>query len=271
MPRSAVNGVSLAYEEHGEGVPLVWAHEYAGSMETWRPQVRFFARRYRVITYNARGYPPSDVPSDAEAYSIDHSVEDLYQLLRQLGVSQAHVGGLSMGGGVTTVFGLRHPEMTRSMIIASAGSGSSDPVTFRQAQAAQAENLERGGIETLRSWQWGATRVQLQRKDPVGWREFIDQFEAHSPAGMALTARGVQGKRPPLFDYEAELKQLQVPALILIGDEDEPCIEPAWFLKRTLPNAGLMVFPRSGHAINLEEPDLFNRAVLDFLTAVDQP
>jgi pimeloyl-ACP methyl ester carboxylesterase len=265
----AVNGVSLAYEDHGEGFPLVWAHEYAGSMETWRPQVRFFARRYRVITYNARGYPPSDVPTDPEVYSIDQSVDDLYALLKGLGISQAHIGGLSMGGGVTTVFGLRHPEMTRSMIIASAGSGSTDPVSFRQAQQAQAERLERGGIETLKTWEWGATRVQLKEKDPVGWQEFIDQFEAHSPAGMALTCRGVQGKRPPLYEYEADLKRSQVPALVLIGDEDEPCIDVAWFLKRMLPNCGLMVFPRSGHAINLEEPDLFNRCVLDFLTAVD--
>jgi pimeloyl-ACP methyl ester carboxylesterase len=96
MPSAKVNGVELAYQESGQGFPLVWCHEFAGSMESWEPQVHFFSRRYRVITYNARGYPPSEVPGDAAAYSQDHAVEDLYGLLRHLGIAQAHVGGLSM-------------------------------------------------------------------------------------------------------------------------------------------------------------------------------
>lgn len=264
-----VDGVRIAYEETGSGFPLVWAHEYAGSMESWRPQVQFFARRYRVIIYNARGYPPSDVPADVEAYSPDQAVEDCYTLLRHLGITSAHIGGLSMGGGTTLRFGLRHPEIAKSLIVASAGSGSTDPERFRQEQARRAEWLEREGTEALKRYPWGPTRTTLRRKDPLAWKDFLEQFLRHSPLGLALTSRGVQARRLPLFAYEKELEKLEVPALILLGDEDEPCLEVGLFLKRHIPRSGLAMFPQSGHAINLEEADLFNRTVLDFLTAVE--
>jgi pimeloyl-ACP methyl ester carboxylesterase len=269
MDHVSVGGVRLAYEEAGEGFPLVWAHEYSGSMESWIPQVRFFARRYRVITYNARGYPPSDVPSSESAYTPEQAVEDLYELLRHLGIESAHVGGLSMGGGTALRFGLKYPQMARSLIIASAGSGSDDPVRFRQEQAERSSWLEREGEVALRSYPWGPSRTTLKRKDPIGWEEFLDQWLRHSPLGLAMTSRGNQAKRLPLYDYEQDLQKLEVPALIMLGDEDSACLDVGLFLKRSIPRSGLVMFPQSGHAINLEEPDLFNHAVLDFLTAVE--
>lgn len=269
MPSATVNGVTLAYDEAGEGFPLVWCHELAGSMESWRNQVRFFSRRYRVITYNARGYPPSDVPEDPGAYSQDQAVADLRGLLRHLGVSEAHVGGLSMGGATALHFGLQHPEMAKSLIVAGAGTGSTEADRFRRQSLAMAGHVEAQGIEAVRDYALGPSRVQLRRKDPSGWQEFVDLLLEHSALGTALTLRGVQAGRPPLFAHEEQLKRLEVPTLILVGDEDEPCIEPGLFLKRTIKTSGLMFFPQSGHAINLEEPGLFNRAVSDFLKAVE--
>jgi len=268
VPEFSVDGVGIAYEETGAGFPLIWAHEYAGSIDSWRSQVHYFSRRYRVVTYAARGYPPSDVPEDVARYSPEQAVDDLYQLMRHLGISSAHLGGLSMGGGTALRFGLTHPEMARSLIVASAGSGSDYPGRFREDQATRSEWLLREGVEALRTYPWGPTRLTLLRKDPSGWQEFIDQFQQHSPLGLALTSRGVQARRLPLYDYEPDLRKLAMPVLILLGDEDEPCINVGLFLKKTIPQAGLAMFPRSGHAINLEESDLFNRSVLDFLTSV---
>ncbi len=269
MPRLKANGIEFAYEEAGEGFPLVWCHEFAGSMESWEPQVHFFARRYRVITFNARGYPPTDVPTDPAAYSQDIAVEDLYGVLRALGIEQAHIGGLSMGGATTLHFGIRHPEMARSLIIAAAGSGSTDPEESRVAWQALADRLASQGATGFDDYAAGPTRVQLRRKDPAGYRTFVDLLKRHSPLGSALTMRGVQAGRPPIFVWEKEMQALRVPALVLIGDEDEPCIEPSLFMKRHIPSCGLGVFPQSGHGINLEEPDRFNRLCLDFLTAVE--
>src|SRR5712692_4692558 len=115
----------------------------------------------------------------------------------------------------------------------------------------------------------GPSRVQFIDKDPDGWREFHDQLARGSATGHALTLRGVQMTRPSVFELEKSLEALEAPTLVVTGDEDEPCLEPALFMKRKIPTAGLVVIPKSGHTINLEEPEAFNRALLDFLTAVD--
>ena len=269
MPTAEVNGTQIAYEDVGSGFPLVWCHEFAGTMESWAQQVRYFSRFYRVITYNARGYPPSAVPSDPAAYSQDHAVEDLHTLLRFLGIEQAHVGGLSMGGSTTLHFGIRHPQMAKALIIAAAGSGSTDPDEFRTTSRQLADDLEAQGAAAFERYGTGATRVQLRRKDPTGFQEFLSLLTSHSTAGSAHTMRGVQAGRPPIFHWQAEMQAMQVPTLVLVGDEDEPCIEPSLFMKRNIPHAGLAVFPQSGHAINLEDPAMFNSVCLEFLHAVE--
>ncbi len=269
MPTASINGVSLYYESHGEGFPLVWSHEFAGDYRSWAPQVRFFSRRYRVVTYNARGYPPSEVPPDVEAYSQDNAVEDLRGLLEHLGIEQAHIGGLSMGGNVALNFGLAYPGMARSLIVAGTGTGSTEVDSFRATVNERADRMEALGMSGMSDYARGPARVQLQRKDPMGWQEFADQLAEHSAVGSALTFRGVQGGRPPIFDLEPRLRELTVPTLIMAGDEDEPCVEPSIFMKRCIPTSGLVLFPQAGHAINLEDPDLFNRSVMDFLTAVE--
>ena len=222
-----------------------------------------------MITYCARGYPPSDVPGELDAYSQEQAVEDLRGLLDHLGIERAHVGGLSMGGNVALNFGLTHPDMARSLIVAGTGTGSDSPESFAENVAGFAARVESGGMAAMEDYTRGPARVQLLRKDPKGWREFAEQFAEHSPTGSAFTFRGVQGRRPPIYALEDQLRALDVPTLILVGDEDDPCIQPAIFMKRCIPSSGLAFLPQSGHTINLEEPDLFNRLVLDFLTAVE--
>ena len=270
MPHTSVGGVNIYYEVTGEGFPLVWAHEFAGAYQSWDPQVKFFSRRYQVVTYNARGYPPSDVPTEPEAYSQAQAVEDLRALLEHLGIRQAFVGGLSMGGGLALHFGLTHPDIARAIIVASAGTGSVNEAKWQQEAEASASRFVGEGMEAVAGdYASSPSRLQFKRKDPKGWEEFRDALAEHSSLGSALTFRGIQMKRPTIFALEQRLRRLQVPTLIMIGDEDEPCVDPAVFMKRNIPGAGLVVFPQSGHTINLEEPDLFNRHVHDFLTSVE--
>jgi pimeloyl-ACP methyl ester carboxylesterase len=233
--------------------------------------VQAFARRYRTITFNARGYPPSDVPDDPAAYSQDHAVADIRGLLDHLGVARAHVCGLSMGGYATLLFGLAHPDRALSLIVAGCGYGSGgDRSEFRKDAEQVARRLDTEGMATVAdTYAQGPTRVQFMDKDPVGWQAFRDHLAAGSARGRAHTLRGVQMTRPSVFELETGLRRLAVPTLIVTGDEDEPCLEPALFLKRAIPTAGLWVIPKSGHTVNLEEPDAFNRAVQDFLTAVE--
>jgi pimeloyl-ACP methyl ester carboxylesterase len=272
MPRLAVNGIGIYYEEAGQGTPLVFVHEFAGEARSWHLQVRFFARRYRTIAFNARGYPPSDIPSEQAAYSQEQAAEDIRGLLDALGIARAHVCGLSMGGYATLHFGLRHPERALSLVVAGCGYGSvaADRAQFQRDVAATAERfLSEPMAHMADTYCQGPTRVQFRDKDPKGWQEFYDMFAAQSAIGHGLTMRGVQLTRPSVYELEGALERLEIPTLIVTGDEDEPCLEPGIFLKRKIPTSGLVVIPKAGHTINLEEPEAFNRAVLDFVTAVE--
>ena len=269
MPTALLDGVSIAYEEAGSGYPLVFCHEFAGSMESWSRQVGYFSRRYRTIVYNARGYPPSGVPSSWEDYSEGHQVETLHQLLSHLEIGQAFICGLSMGSHTALSFALAHPEMCRGIVAAGAGTGSADPLVFAREAEQRADLLLGGGMSAMESYLAGTTRIRFREKDPAGWAEFAERFRSHSPEGSANTLRGFQARRPTLQSREAELAKLDVPVLVIAGDEDDPCIEPSIFLKRVLPRSGLLVMPQTGHACNLEEPGLFNRAVAEFLAQVE--
>jgi pimeloyl-ACP methyl ester carboxylesterase len=270
MPRARVNGVELHYESVGEGPPLVFSHEFGGGYRSWEPQVAYFARWYRCLTYNHRGFPPSDVPEATDAYSQDVLVEDLRALLDHLGIASAHMVGLSLGGNVVLNLALRHPALCRSIVVAGTGSGTVDRERFVADMAGNARALRREGMAPfVERYGRGPTRLQLLRKDPLGFETFRRQLLEHSAEGSARVVEGVIVARPTIFALEERLRELAVPTLIVVGDEDEPCVEPALFMKRRIPGAGLAVLPRTGHTLNLEEPRLFNGLVADFLRTVD--
>jgi pimeloyl-ACP methyl ester carboxylesterase len=270
MPITHANGVDLYYEETGQGAPLVWSHEFGGDFRSWEPQVRHFSRRHRVITYNHRGYPPSAVPKTAREYSQDLLVEDLYRLLTGLGLGPVHLGGCSMGANVARDFALAHPDLTRSLIMVGAGAGSVNREQFLKGQAATAAALEREGMPALvRNLESLPARAAFKQKDPRGFAEFLRQVGEHDAQACAHLAREVMSKRKTVFDLEAPLKALRVPTLIMVGDQDAPCVEPSLAMRGFIPHAGLVVFPACGHTPNIEEPGLFNLLVAEFLAAVD--
>jgi len=266
------DGVKLFYQDAGSGRPVVFVHEFAGDHRSWEPQMRFFARNHRCIAYNARGYPPSDVPTDPAAYSQDIATDDIATVIRALDLDKPHVVGCSMGGFATLHFGLRYPELATSLVVVGCGYGAKKDTrgSFQQEAEAFAAQFEELGMDRVAAtYSVGPTRVQYQNKDPRGFAEFQQQFAEHSAQGSALTLTNVQARRPSLYDLEDGLKQLRVPTLLVTGDEDEPCLDANLYLKRTIPSAGLLMLPRTGHAANLEEPEAFNRAVLEFFATVE--
>ncbi len=116
----------------------------------------------------------------------------------------------------------------------------------------------------------GLTRIQLKRKDPRAWDEFMTHLREHSQEGMANTMARYQALRPSLYDFEEQFRDLRVPVLLALGDEDGPCLETNLMLKRAIPGAGLWIHPHTGHAINLEEPAAFNAMVESFLAGVER-
>jgi pimeloyl-ACP methyl ester carboxylesterase len=269
---TAADGIRLYVEETGEGIPVLFIHEFAGDHRSWEPQMRSFSRRYRAVTFAARGYPPSDVPEDVTAYSQDLAVRDAVAVLDHLGIDRAHVVGLSMGGFTSLHLGLRHPERARSAVAAGVGYGAHPDArdSFRaEAEAIAAAYESEGSAAFASRYAVGPARVQFQNKDPRGWEEFARRLADHSSLGSANTMRGVQRERPSLYDLRDDLAAMTVPMLLIVGDEDEGCLDANLMLKRTIPSAGLAVLPRTGHTSNLEEAELFGRLVLDFLARVD--
>ena len=273
MPYAQSSGAKLYFEETGTGHPIIFVHEFGADHREWETQVRWFSRQYRCITFNARGYPPSDVPEDDASYGQGHATDDIAAVLKHLAIAKAHVVGLSMGAFATLHFGMRYPQLATSLVVAGCGSGApkSEREIFKQQCDATAERfLKKGSAPLARALGLGPTRVQLQNKDPRGWEEFVQHLSEHSAKGSALTLRNYQALRPSLYDLEAELATMTVPLLLVVGDEDEPCLEANVFLKRTIPSAGLWMVPRTGHAVNLEEPDAFNRAIQEFFGTVER-
>jgi len=273
MPHATTNdGVKLYYEETGAGTPLIFVHEFAGDLRSWEPQLRHFGQRYRAIAFNARGYPPSDVPEEPRSYSQNRAAEDIAAVLDHLAIDRAHVAGLSMGGFATLHFGFRHAPRARSLMVGGCGYGA-EPAQrehFRAEGANTVAFIRENGMQAFADrYAFGPTRVQFQNKDPRGFAEFRRMLGEHSPVGSVNTQLGVQRERPSLYDLVGQMKALRVPTLVLTGDEDLPCLLPGLLMKENIPTAALAVMPNCGHAINIEDPQQFNRIVGDFLAQVD--
>ena len=272
MPYANSSGVQLYYEEAGRGTPIVFVHEFSGDFRSWEPQLRHFSRRYRCIAFNARGYPPSEVPESASQYSQAIAVDDIAAVMRHLGIAKAHVIGCSMGAYATLHFGLRYPRRALSLTAVGAGTGS-DPGERAQFLRKTEENARRFEEEGLASamqvYRTAPNRIQLENKDPRSFREFFARFLEHSALGHANTQRGVQARRPTIYSLERKLARMKVPAHIIVGDEDESSLAPGLFIKRVCPASRLTVVASTGHVVNVEEPALFNRITDDFLALVD--
>jgi pimeloyl-ACP methyl ester carboxylesterase len=274
MPEQSVltsDGVELYAESTGRGGAILFVHEYAGDHRSWEPQVRRFSRTHRCITYAARGYHPSQAPADENAYSQQHAVDDAVAVLDGLGIAEADVIGISMGGFAGLHLAMQHPARVRSLAIAGTGYGAhpSEASRFRDECEAIARLIEESGIESFaRQYLSGPARVQLQNKDPRAWRQLLRELGEHPVDGSVRTMRGVQRQRPSLYALEAELSAIEAPVLILAGDEDDGCLDTSLWLKRVIPRSGLAVLPKSGHTLNLEEPDLVNAFIADFLGRV---
>lgn len=266
------DGIALYFEDTGAGTPIVFAHEFAGDCRSWEPQVRHFSRRYRCITYNARGYPPSDVPSEAAAYSQQRARDDILSVLDGLGIERAHIVGLSMGAFATLHFGMAFSHRALSLVVAGCGYGA-HPDQYesfqREAKSLAKTIRDKGMAHLAATYGHGPTRMQLRDKDPRGFDDFIRFFSEHSAEGSANTMENYQGKRPSLYSLQKEMAAITAPLLVVAGDEDDATLEPSIMMKRAIATCGLAVLPKSGHVLNIEEPALFNRLLEDFFHTVE--
>jgi len=270
MPVFTRDNISLHYLDEGEGRPLLFLHEFGGDSRTWEEQVDFFANRAaerrRCLVLSARGYPPSDVPQNAENYGWRENLADALGLLEHLGIETADVVGLSMGAYIALLMAIEAPQIISSAVCASIGSGAHPPT--RQAFIADArgsaEQILATGQVPAEAMAKAPNRIQLWHKNRAAWQRFCDHLAEHPAVGAAHTLARVQAERPGLHDFSDQLGALSVPVFILAGDEDEPCLDASLWLKRQMPLSGLKLYARAGHLLNLEEPDSFHADIVWF-------
>jgi pimeloyl-ACP methyl ester carboxylesterase len=272
MPLAPSEGARIYYEETGAGTPILFIHEFGGDHRSWHDQVRHFGRSWRCLTWAARGYPGSDAPADENLYGQDFFNRDAVAVLDAARIDKAHIVGLSMGGYTALMLAAKYSERVLSCTAAGAGSGAlkATRAQFLEEALERAAVFEREGRIDAHGLSLSPTRVQLKNKDPMGWSTFVENLAEHDARAAARTLRTVQAGRASLYDLEPELKSIKAPVLLLVGDEDEPCLDVNLWMKRLMANARLGFLPGAGHAINLEEPALFNQLVERFLADVDR-
>jgi pimeloyl-ACP methyl ester carboxylesterase len=270
MPFVDANGLRLHYESVGSGPPVVFCHEYASDARAWEAQLRFFGRRYRAIAYNGRGYPPSTVPQDDSDWLHHHLINDLAGLLDALGIERAHVVGQATGGNVALNFAIAHPERVNGLVVIGAGAGTSDRDRWLAGARALADDIAaRGTAQAFASIEQAPQRAIFQAKDPRGWQDFLALLHDLSPVAAEKLMRITLTDRLPVTALKEKLAGMTLPVLVMTGDQDFPSHEACRFIRDHAPHAGLAMLPMCGHAMNLEEPMLFNQMVSDFLSAVD--
>jgi pimeloyl-ACP methyl ester carboxylesterase len=270
MPVVNIEGVDINYLDEGKGHPIMLIHGFSSNLYSWDEQMPALLGKYRVVRYDCRAHGKSESPADPAAYSQEILVREALGLLDVLRIERAFVCGHSMGGNVALHMAINHPDRVDASIVACTGSGSSEDDGFKKRFKAIAEMLDRGELERFTETLlnapsfsvFGRLRPDILEKQK-GW------LLGNDAEGLAKTIRGVQMKRPSIMSLEEELKNMNVPSLILVGEEDMPCTEPAYFMRKHIPRSKLVVFPKTGHILNLERPADFNREVMAFLSAVE--
>ncbi|HXH21185.1 MAG TPA: alpha/beta fold hydrolase [Dehalococcoidia bacterium] len=242
------DGVKVYYEAEGQGPAILLSHGYSATGRMWRGQVAALKDSYRVITWDMRGHGETDSPEDQSLYSEEVTVDDMAAILRECGVSEAVIGGLSLGGYMSLAFYLKYPQMTRALMLFDTGPGYRNPQgreAWNQTAFRRAERLEQGGLASL-----------------TGGDE-VRQSMHRSAAGLAKAARGMLAQ----FDSRVieSLESIKVPTLVLVGANDEAFLQATDYMANKIPGAKKVVIADAGHAANIHQPAAFNEAVLSFL------
>ena len=268
MPRAKVNGVEIAYEVQGDGYPLVLAHGYTASQELWADQRDAFSRRYRLVTYDCRGHGQSEAPADPSQYSLDIFVEDQRALMDYLGIGEAHVGGLSMGGMIAMRFALKYQGMVRALLLLdTAAELSGSALSQWRGITEMAERLVRSeGVAATVRRVWEARRqLGFETPDPTpGVVRHLEGLERMSADGFLGAGRAIREQESVL----ERLGEVTAPTLILVGDQD-PLLAPSRAMQERLPGSRFVLIKGSTHGTCVWRPDAFEKGVLDFLAAVD--
>lgn len=250
MPFLERKGINLYYEIHGAGQPLILTHGYSSTSAMWQGQVEVLSQNHQLIIWDMRGHGQTTYPADQSLYSEAHTVSDMLALLDHIAPNkQAIVGGLSLGGYMSLAFYRLHPDRVSKLLIIDTGPGfKSDKARegWNKTAHKTAENFEQHGL------------TPLQNASPE--RSKVTHRNAK---GLALAARGMLAQRDN--SVILSLPNIKVPAIVVVGSEDTPFLAASEYMKKKIPGARKAIIDGAGHAANIDRPEEFNQAILEFL------
>ncbi len=249
MPKLNRNGVQIYYEIHGKGPVILLTHGYSATLQMWKGQIAPLSKSHQLVIWDMRGHGQSDYPDDQSEYSEEATVGDMLALLDAAGARTAVVGGLSLGGYMSLAFYRAHPDRVSSLLIIDTGPG------FKNDEAREGWN--RYARET-------ADRFERQGLEPLQSASKERSTAAHRSAdGLVRAGRGMLTQRDDRV--MRLLPEIKVPSLVIVGSEDKPFLNAADYMAAKIPGARKVVISGAGHAANIDQPETFNREVLDFL------
>jgi pimeloyl-ACP methyl ester carboxylesterase len=259
--KATINGIAIDYRDEGSGLPVVLIHAFPLNQTMWDEQVAALRHLCRAITLDLRGFGLSDAPPGV--YEMEQMAADVRGLLSFLNVERAVITGLSMGGYTAFAFYRGYPDAVRAMVLADtrASADTHEARTRRIHSADRAEREGSGAIaDEVAPALLGSTTKQ---KDPSIVEHVREMIRANSAQGIAGAQRGMAERR----DSTYILPGIDVPVLIIVGDEDEltPLAE-AESLRSGIPHSRLRIIDKAGHLSNVEQPEQFNEALVEFIT-----
>jgi 3-oxoadipate enol-lactonase len=261
--------VRLYYEEHGHGTPLVLAYGIGGNADMWDVNREALAARHRLVLWEPRGHARSDSPADPAKYSFQRWMLDLRAVLDHLGIRRAHVGGLSLGAGIATRFALRFPARVRSLVVTNSSSASGLPLSVENVvmRARSIEITLTKGMDAMAEFAMAANPNVSERLalEPAARAEFYEEYRRLSPIGYANSLRALLA----MDHITDQLPRLRMPVL-LIGADRDPSLEPMKVMRRKIRGSRLVVLSPASHFGNRDQPESWNRTVLDFLARCDR-
>lgn len=265
----AADKVRIYYEAHGSGTPLVLAYGIGGNAEMWDVNRDALAARHRLILWEPRGHARSDSPEDPAKYSFERWVFDLKAVLDRLGIRKAHVGGLSLGAGIATRFALRFPSRVRSLVVTNSSSAAGLPLSVENLlmRARSIEITLTKGMDAMAEYAMVANPNLSERLalDPGARAEFYEEYRRLSPIGYANSLRALIA----MDHITDQLRRLRMPVL-LIGADRDPSLEPMKVMHRRVRGSRLAVLSPASHFGNRDQPEAWNRTVLEFLARCDR-
>ena len=262
--------VRVYYEEHGRGgTPLVLAYGIGGNADMWDVNREALAARHRLVLWEPRGHARSDSPDDPAKYSFQRWALDLKAVLDHLKIRKAHVGGLSLGAGIATRFALRFPARVSSLVITNSSSAAGLPLSVENLvmRARSIEITLTKGMDAMAEYAMAANPNLSERLaiDPSAREEFYAEYRALSPIGYANSLRALLA----MDHITDQLRHLRMPVLLIGGDRD-PSLAPMQVMHRKVRGSKLVVLSPASHFGNRDQPEAWNRTVLDFLARCDR-